>query len=67
MIIAAANTGVTKANIRIVNNKLIVIKGNNILRFLRPGILKVRLVINKLVKDIVVLTPAKITLTIATS
>jgi hypothetical protein len=67
MIIAAANTGVIKANILIVNNKLIVINGNNILLFLKPGMLSVRRVINKFVNEIVVLTPAKITLTIAMS
>jgi len=44
-----------------------VIKGSNILRFLRPGILSVRRVINKFVNEIVVLIPAKITLTIAMS
>jgi hypothetical protein len=64
---AAAKTGVIKANIRIVNNKLMVIKGNNIRRLRSPGMLSVRLVINKFVNDIVVLTPAKITLTIAIS
>ena len=36
-------------------------------RFLSPGIAKVRRVINKLVKPIVVLIPAKITLTTAIS
>lgn len=67
MIIAAAKTGVINANIRIVNNRLIVIKGSKIRLFLSPGMLNVRLVINKFVNEIVVLTPAKITLTIATS
>jgi len=38
-----------------------VIKGNKILLFFKPGIDKVLLVINKFVNDIVVLTPAKIT------
>jgi len=38
--------------------------GNKIRLFFRPGIDKVLLVINKLVNDIVVLTPAKITDTI---
>jgi len=61
IIIAAANTGVTRANILIVKNKAIVINGNKTLLFLNPGILKVRLVINKLVNEIVVLTPANIT------
>jgi hypothetical protein len=41
-----------------------VINGNNILLFRRPGIDKVLLVINKFVNDIVELTPAKITATI---
>jgi len=67
MIIAAAKTGVTKANIRIVKNKDMDKKGNKTLLFLKPGILRVLLVINKLVKLIVVLTPAKITETMATS
>jgi len=44
-----------------VKNNDIVIKGNKTRLFLKPGILKVRLVINKFVKEIVVLTPAKIT------
>jgi hypothetical protein len=44
-----------------------VINGNNIRLLRSPGILNVRRVINKFVKDIVVLTPAKITLTIAIS
>lgn len=61
MNIDAASTGVTNASIRIVNNKLIVINGNKDLRFLKPDITKVLLVINKFVNDIVVLTPAKIT------
>jgi len=57
----APKTGVITANIRKVNNNDIVINGSKILLFLRPGIDKVRLVINKLVKDIVELTPAKMT------
>jgi hypothetical protein len=52
------------ANIRNVNNIAIVIKGRRTLLFLKPGIAKVLLVINKLVNEIVVLTPAKITATI---
>jgi hypothetical protein len=52
------------ANIRKVNKSAIVINGNKTLLFLRPGIAKVLLVINKLVKETVVLTPAKITATI---
>jgi uncharacterized membrane protein len=52
------------ANILSVRRIDIVIKGSNTLLFLRPGIAKVLLVINKFVKDIVVLIPAKITATI---
>jgi len=52
---------------RIVKRRLIVINGSNIRLFRNPGILNVRLVINKFVKDIVVLIPAKITLTMAIS
>jgi len=67
IIIAAANTGTTRANILIAKSNAIVIKGKSILLFLSPGILKVLLVINKFVNDIVVLTPANITETIAIS
>jgi hypothetical protein len=42
-------------------NKPMVINGNNILLFLKPGIDKVRLVINKLVNETVELIPAKTT------
>jgi len=42
-------------------------KGNKTLLFLKPGIANVLLVINKLVKPTVELTPAKITLTIKIS
>jgi hypothetical protein len=52
---------------RIVSNKLIVIKGNKIRLLRKPGMLKVRRVINKFVNEMVVLIPAKITLTIAIS
>jgi hypothetical protein len=45
----------------------IVEKGSNTLLFLIPGIASVLLVTNKLVKDTVVLTPAKITLIIKMS
>jgi hypothetical protein len=61
MIIAAPNTGVIKASMRIVNNKLIVINGNIIFLFLKPSAANVLLVIKRLVNEIVVLTPAKIT------
>ncbi|MCB1712492.1 MAG: hypothetical protein KDH96_08475 [Candidatus Riesia sp.] len=46
---------------RIVNKRLIVINGNKDLLLRKPDEIKVRLVISKFVKDIVVLTPAKIT------
>lgn len=59
--IDAPKTGVTTASILIVNNKLIVIKGSKDRLFLKPGIAKVRLVIKRLVNDIVVLIPANIT------
>jgi hypothetical protein len=58
---------VIRANIRIAKNKAMLIKGSKTLRFRSPGIAKVLRVINKLVKDIVVVTPAKITDTIAAS
>lgn len=46
---------------RIVNKRLMLMNGNNDLLFLRPDITNVLRVISKFVKDIVVLTPAKIT------
>jgi len=55
---------VTKTNILSVNNREIVTNGIKILLFLKPGIASVLLVINKFVKEIVVLIPAKITPTI---
>jgi len=61
IIIAAANTGVTKASILIVKNKEMLINGNRTRLFLNPGILNVLRVISKLVNEIVVLTPANIT------
>jgi hypothetical protein len=54
-------------NKRRANKVVIVTKGNKTRLLRRPGIAKVRLVINKLVKDIVVLIPAKITEIIRTS
>jgi len=59
--IAAAKTGVIKTSIRKESKIAILTKGNSTLRFLNPGIAKVLLVISKLVKDMVELTPAKIT------
>jgi hypothetical protein len=67
MIIAAASTGVTIASIRIVSNKPIVMNGIMMRLFLKPLAVRVRRVISKLVKEIVVLTPAKITEKINTS
>lgn len=64
---AAAKTGVIKLSILITKNKEILIKDRMDFLFFKPGIASVRLVINKLVKPIVVLTPAKITLTTAIS
>jgi len=60
---AAAKTGVTNANILIVKNSAIVIKGSKTLLFLKPGIANVLLVISKFVKPTVELIPANITLT----
>ena len=56
-----------KANIRITRNKVIVRKGIKTRRFLSPGADKVRLVISRLVNDIVVLTPDRMTVIIAIS
>jgi len=52
------------ANILNVNNKDIVMNGNKTLLLRNPGIANVLLVINKLVNETVVLTPARITATI---
>jgi hypothetical protein len=49
------------ASILSVNKIAIVIKGIKTRLFRKPGEISVRLVINKLVKDIVVLTPANTT------
>ena len=48
-------------SIRNDNNSATVTKGINTLRLRNPGIARVRLVINKLVNEIVELTPANIT------
>jgi len=61
MIIAAPNTGVIIANILKANKVPIVTNGINTLLCLIPGIHKVLLVINKLVNETVLLTPANIT------
>jgi len=64
MNIEAPNTGVITASILKVSSSAIVTKGIKILLFLKPGIERVLLVINKLVNEIVELTPASITATI---
>jgi len=58
---AAARTGVTKTNNLSANRVAMVTNGNNTLLLLKPGIARVLLVISRLVKDTVVLTPANIT------
>jgi len=67
MIIAAPSTGVIIANIRNANKVPIVENGSKTRLFRIPGIAKVRRVTNKLVKETVVLTPAKITLVVKIS
>jgi hypothetical protein len=62
IITAAPNTGVTIASIRKVSKIEIVIKGISTRLLRKPGATNVRLVINKLVKEIVVLIPASTTL-----
>jgi hypothetical protein len=63
----APRTGVIIANIRSVKSSDMVINGSNILLFRNPGIASVLRVINRLVNDIVELTPASITATISKS
>jgi hypothetical protein len=58
---APPKTGVIKVNIRIVKNNVIVINGKSTRRFRKPEDDKTRRVINRLVNEIVVLIPAKIT------
>ena len=65
--IDAPSTGVTTANILIVNSRLIVTNGSIERLLVNPGIDNVLLVINKLVNDIVVLIPAKIVAIISKS
>jgi len=67
IITAAPSTGVTTASILNVKSKAIVTNGIKIRRFRKPGEIKVRRVINKFVKEIVVLMPANITLNKSTS
>ena len=67
IIIAAPRTGVMRASIRITRNKVIERKGINTRRLRSPGADSVRRVINRLVKEIVVLTPESMTLIIAIS
>ena len=64
---AAPKTGVISASILITKNSVIERKGIRTRLFLKPGADNVRLVINKLVNDIVVLKPDNITLIIAIS
>ena len=64
---AAPKTGVMSASILITKNNVIDRKGIRTRLFLKPGADNVRLVISKLVNDIVVLKPDKITLIIAMS
>lgn len=67
IIIDAPSTGVTSASIRNTKNIAIVTKGKSTLLLRKPGIAKVRLVMRRLVKDIVVLTPAAKTAIISES
>jgi hypothetical protein len=61
IIIAAANTGVTNANILKAKKIPIDTNGSNTRLCRIPGILKVRRVINRFVNETVELIPAKIT------
>ena len=67
IIIAAPKTGVMRASIRITRKRVIDKKGINTRRLRNPGADSVRRVINRLVNDIVVLTPESMTLIIAIS
>lgn len=58
---AAPKIGVTIASNLKVNKREMVIKGIKTLLFLRPGATKVLLVIRRLVKEMVVLIPARTT------
>lgn len=64
---AAPRIGVTIARRRSVRRSEIVMKGIRTLLFLSPGATKVLLVIKRLVKEIVVLIPARTTATKRTS
>jgi hypothetical protein len=64
---AAPKIGVTIARRRSVRSREMVMKGIRTLLFLRPGATKVLLVMRRLVKEIVVLIPAKTTATKRTS
>ena len=61
MSIADPSIGLITAKALNINNIVMLIKGNNILLFLKPGIDNVLLVDNKFISDIVVLIPAKYT------
>lgn len=64
---AAPKTGVIKASIRITKNSVIVKNGIKTRLFRSPGAESVRLVISKLVNDMVVLIPDNMTVMIAIS
>ena len=64
---AAANTGVINANIRITKNSAMDKNGILFFLFLNPGAAKTLRVISKFVNDIVVLVPANNTLRAAAS
>jgi hypothetical protein len=64
---AAANTGVMRANIRITKNNAIDKNGILFFLFLNPGAANTLRVINRFVNDIVVLVPANNTLSAAAS
>ena len=64
---AAPRTGVIRASIRMTRKRVIERKGINTRRLRSPGADSVRRVMSRLVKDIVVLTPDRMTLIIAIS
>lgn len=67
MSIAAPNTGVMRANIRITKNNAIDRNGMLFFLFLKPGAPKTLRVISRFVNEIVVLVPANKTLNAAAS
>ena len=64
---AEPSTGVITANARSINKIAMLVKGIKTLRVRKPGIANVRRVTSKLVTEIVVLIPAKITARISMS